>query len=161
MPEVRPGSAQDIVSNMADIMRAAPLLKQAPGLTVALARHGGNVVDNAQAVAGVAKARAYGIAVQRHNNDQMDTGGGGRAGFDINDDGTQVTNKAEAKAQGGGLNPVPQAVQGLSDAVAAGEQGLNTGLTIAGQHMVSGAAPVTREIAGGLSTESQPTSRAS
>jgi hypothetical protein len=53
-------------------LRAAPQLRKAPPLALAVAQHGGNVTDNARAVSVVAQQRAFKIASDRENQLQRD-----------------------------------------------------------------------------------------
>lgn len=54
-----------LASNLTDVVRAAPILQQSPSVALAVAKGGGNVHDNAHAVAAVAHTRALDIAAQR------------------------------------------------------------------------------------------------
>lgn len=63
-PAPHPQSLPELASNVTDVLRAAPIFSQAPAVAVAIAKQGGNVPDNAHAVAAVAHARALDKAAQ-------------------------------------------------------------------------------------------------
>lgn len=59
------GSLESLVGNLGDVLKAAPILKSSPGVSVALAKLGGDVAGNAQQVGGVAQHRAFNLAGQQ------------------------------------------------------------------------------------------------
>lgn len=105
-----PGTpAQQVVSDLTDVLHAAPDLKVAPGLALSVAKYGGNVTENAQQVAGVAKSRS------------IETGTARLAG----DVGPDARVLGPAVFGGGGPPPVPPAkppggIEGFFDSVGSG-----------------------------------------
>lgn len=58
-----------MASDLGDVLRAAPVLKKAPGLALSVAQYGGPVTENAQQVAGVAKSRSLEQGPERLSRD--------------------------------------------------------------------------------------------
>ena len=67
-PDTPLSAAQKLSSDLTDVIRAAPEMKGAPGLALAVAQHGGDVVNNAQAVMAVAKQKSLEEGVKRLKN---------------------------------------------------------------------------------------------
>ena len=88
------------------MLKAAPDLKVAPGIALAVARYGGNVTENAQQVAGVAKSRSVEMGTARLNQD-------------VGPEADLAKLRSEGFSPGGGS--LGSLVQGASDAVSSAE----------------------------------------
>ena len=99
--------AQQVSSDLGDVLKSAPDLKVAPGVALAIARYGGPVTENAQQVAGVAKSRSIETGADRL---QRDVGPDGEA---------MARQKAQSMLDaGGGLGSITQGLGDVEGAVA-------------------------------------------
>src|ERR1035437_7489346 len=69
-PPPRPGSPEALVANLTNVLKAAPTLRQSPGVALTVAKYGGPVTHNAQTVGALAHVRAMELASQRHQAEQ-------------------------------------------------------------------------------------------